>query len=76
MKKSEKVKVKAIMRFFDIAEGKQRKKGDVWSVTADRLSELKGKNEFNLCVVEEMNNADSAEKGVGADTLREESEEE
>ena len=74
-KKPDKLKVRAIKRFFDRAEGKQREVGEEWSVTAERAEELKGKNELSLCVVEEMN-ADSTEKGVGADTLREESEEE
>ena len=65
-----KTKVRAIMRFYDVAEQKQREDGDTWSVTPERLKTLTGDNEYGLRVVEVLNGS-STEEGIGTDTIRE-----
>lgn len=68
-----KQKVKAIMGFYD-KEGKTwREKGDEWEVTSERHEVLKGGNPFGIQYVEVVN-GNSAEKDIGSDSVREQSE--
>lgn len=71
-------RVRCIRPFYDIADRTDRLNGDEWEVPYVRMLELMGKNKARTVVCEYIGevNGSSTEEGIGADTLREESEEE
>lgn len=69
-------KVRAVKGYYDTVQGKQIEPKTEFVVPYIRMLELLGNNKKKVVVAEVIGDADSTEKGIGADTLREESEEE